>query len=121
MKRNSNDSKHAHFDEDNIKKTYHPPDKDYGFMKVDEPKTPFERAEPDDGSPVDPNALAARLKALERNDDGESDDDDELERQRKLERKIEFEKRRKQHYNMRAELKTREKLCDEDEESDVSN
>ncbi|XP_055906901.1 uncharacterized protein LOC129942115 [Eupeodes corollae] len=52
--------KTARFDEDNIKETYRPINKEYGFDKITEAKTPFEREQ----LPIDAKKLRKRLKPI---------------------------------------------------------
>ncbi|KAJ1372327.1 hypothetical protein KIN20_034461 [Parelaphostrongylus tenuis] len=129
----------AHFDEMNILATYHPPDKDYGNMKIDEPKTPYNysdcESEGDDtsaqpsrtrrvslGKAVNPEEVA---EGLQQNSGGsvkslgsptDSDDDETHLTPEQIAHKREFEKKRKLHYNEGAALKAMKEKAQLDDE-----
>ncbi|XP_053610650.1 protein phosphatase inhibitor 2-like [Plodia interpunctella] len=118
-------AKEQRFDEVNIMETFHPANKDYGHMKVDEPKTPY--SEPVDENlettdELDANILAAKLaasmnrppKCVESCDSDEDMDEPEEVRQRKRE----FEKKRKMHYNEFQALQLARQLLAQEEEEE---
>jgi len=122
-------SKEPHFDESNILATLHPVDKDYGFMKIDEPKTPFEAYESDDddrGEDLDANLLAARIMAEghkgprpRRISEPSGDAEDlSLLSPEDREKRRSFEAKRKKHYNEFQAVKMARALMDESEDED---
>ncbi|KAL1431983.1 hypothetical protein MTO96_013655 [Rhipicephalus appendiculatus] len=90
------------WNEENVKSTLHPEDKDYGLMKVNEPKTPFIHDATKEQGPVSAQVLAQRMEACS------SETLDAARAQREEEAKMseaerehqqEFERKRKMHYD----------------------
>ncbi|MBN3295586.1 IPP2 inhibitor, partial [Amia calva] len=128
----------------NILATYHPADKDYGLIKIDEPSTPYNRMigdEDDEGSLSDSesntalpaDALAMKLaeaegaepKIFHREEEESSDEEEEEElTPEEQEKKKQFKMMRKMHYNEGLNIKLARQLIaseleeeeDEDEE-----
>jgi len=129
----SKSHKIPHFDEMNIIATYHPADKDYGHMKIEEPKTPYasddivdeEVTTEETTTGIDPDALTQRLTessepssspyplridrlARRSIDEGTEQSPDDLEHRKQ------FENHRKQHYNEFEVVRLRKKEIEDE-------
>ncbi|MBZ3889947.1 Protein phosphatase inhibitor 2 [Sciurus carolinensis] len=126
------------WDEMNILATYHPADKDYGLMKIDEPSTPYHSmigddedaySDPETTEAMTPDVLAKKLSAAEgsepkyriREQESSGEEDNDLTPEER-EKKRQFEMKRKLHYNEGLNIKLARQLIskdlhdDEDEE-----
>lgn len=126
-KQSANNRKSAKFDELNVLQTYHPPDKDYGHMKVDEPKTPYNYLNPElaEQDELDASLLAEKLKVAQETvrrasiHAEESDDEDAPETEEQRQKRLEFEERRKLHYNEASAIKLARKLIEEEIDDEI--
>ncbi|XP_054712064.1 protein phosphatase inhibitor 2-like [Uloborus diversus] len=127
---NKNNALDIKWDEMNILQTLHPPDKDYGHMKIDEPKTPYSYYEDGGDKEVsnhgtdalDADLLAKKINlcseksekpvVLDSPEEDNEDDEDETEEE-KAQRNA-FEYKRKMHYNEFYAVKLARKLIAKD-------
>lgn len=118
------------WDEMNILATYHPADKDYGLMKIDEPSTPYHSMVGDDEDGLSdsentealtPDILAKKLAAAKGSEpkcqvheqESSEDEDSDLSPEEQ-EKKRQFEMKRKLHYNEGLNIKLARQLISKD-------
>uniref|UniRef100_A0A3P9L684 Protein phosphatase 1 regulatory inhibitor subunit 2 n=1 Tax=Oryzias latipes TaxID=8090 RepID=A0A3P9L684_ORYLA len=131
------------WDEMNILATYHPADKDYGLMKIDEPSTPYNRMvgeDEDEGALSDSDGqsglaaedLASKLASSdsleprflkeEEEEEESSEEEEEDLTPEELAKKKHFQMMRKMHYNEGLNIKLARQLIaselEEDEDED---
>ncbi|XP_031715573.1 protein phosphatase inhibitor 2 [Anarrhichthys ocellatus] len=131
------------WDEMNILATYHPADKDYGMMKIDEPSTPYNRMvgdEDDEGALSDTDGhgglaaddLASKLVAAEsseprfmkeeeveeEDEETSEEEEDELSPEEQA-KKTHFQMMRKMHYNEGMNIKLARQLIASELEEDA--
>ncbi|XP_061095324.1 protein phosphatase inhibitor 2 [Conger conger] len=129
------------WDEMNILATYHPADKDYGLMKIDEPSTPYNRMLDEDGETLSDSETSAALtvddlakklatagevesRFMAREEEESSEEEEEELSPEEQAKKKQFEMMRKMHYNEGMNIRLARQLiaselAEQEEEEDA--